>query len=246
MVMLVVMLVLCGCGTRQKLPARKTDGKIKIGVSVYDQYDAFVAELMQDLNDQVLGAKAEEKQDIVLEVYNAAQSQTKQNEQVRDMIAANFDVICVNLVDRTAPTEVINAARDADVPIIFFNRELVEDDLQRWDKLFYVGADAFVSGKMQGELAVDAIQSGTVDLNIQYTGSSTAPYAVGIYTGESGNQSGKVTVGADAAVHAAVTSGQYGSSAKGIWAKGDVALNGETSLRLTYPGTGSPSNNWTS
>ena len=62
MVMLVVMLVLCGCGTRQKLPARKTDGKIKIGVSVYDQYDAFVAELMQDLNDQVLGAKAEEKQ----------------------------------------------------------------------------------------------------------------------------------------------------------------------------------------
>ena len=90
------------------------------------------------------------------------------------------------------------------------------------------------------------IQSGTVDLNIQYTGSYTAPYAVGIYTGESGNQSGKVTVGADAAVHAAVTSGQYGSSAKGIWAKGDVALNGETSLRLTYSGTGSPSNNWTS
>lgn len=90
------------------------------------------------------------------------------------------------------------------------------------------------------------IQSGTVDLNIQYTGSYTAPYAVGIYTGESGNQSGKVTVGADAAVHAAVTSGQNGSYAKGIWDKGDVALNGETSLRLTYSGTGSPSNNWTS
>ena len=90
------------------------------------------------------------------------------------------------------------------------------------------------------------IQSGTVDLNIQYTGSYTAPYAVGIYTGESGNQSGKVTVGADAAVHAAVTSEQNGSYAKGIWAKGDVALNGETSLRLTYPGTGTPSNNWTS
>lgn len=182
MVMLVVMLFLCGCGTRQKLPARKTDGKIKIGVSVYDQYDAFVAELMQDLNDQVLGAKAEEKQDIVLEVYNASQSQTKQNEQVRDMIAANFDVICVNLVDRTAPTEVINAARDADVPIIFFNRELVEDDLQRWDKLFYVGADAFVSGKMQGELAVDAIQSGTVDRN----GDGAIQYVV--LEGEAGHQ----------------------------------------------------------
>ena len=90
------------------------------------------------------------------------------------------------------------------------------------------------------------IQSGTVDLNIQYTGSYTAPYAVGIYTGESANRSGKVTVGADAAVHAAVTSGQYGSSAKGIWAKGDVALNGETSLHLTCSGAGTPGNYWTS
>ena len=142
MVMLVVMLVLCGCGTRQKLPARKTDGKIKIGVSVYDQYDAFVAELMQDLNDQVLGAKAEEKQDIVLEVYNAAQSQTKQNEQVRDMIAADFDVICVNLVDRTAPTEVINAARDADEPFIVFKAQLLEDELNPSKQLIEKGAEA--------------------------------------------------------------------------------------------------------
>ena len=91
------------------------------------------------------------------------------------------------------------------------------------------------------------IQSGTVDLNVDYTGStSSTTHAVGIYTGETGNKSGKVTVGADAAVHAAVTSGQSGSFAKGIWAKGDVALNGETSLRLTYPGTGAPSENWTS
>ena len=97
MVMLVVMLSLCGCGSQQKLPARKTDGKIKIGVSVYDQYDAFVSELVQDLNDQVLSAKAEEKQDIVLEVYNAAQTQTKQNEQVRDMIAAqSSDVMALS------------------------------------------------------------------------------------------------------------------------------------------------------
>lgn len=179
---LAVLGALCGCGTRQKLPARKTDGKIKIGVSVYDQYDAFVSALMQDLNDQVLSAKTQEKQDIVLEVYNASQSQTKQNEQVRDMIAADFDVICVNLVDRTAPAEVINAARNADVPIIFFNRELVEDDLQRWDQLFYVGANAFESGTMQGELAAEAIQSGMVDRN----GDGAIQYIV--LEGEAGHQ----------------------------------------------------------
>ena len=179
---LITMLLLGGCGRVQKEPTRKTDGKIKIGVSVYDQYDAFVAELMQDLNKQVLTAKSDEKQDIVLEVYNAAQSQSKQNEQVHELINSDFDVICVNLVDRTAPTEVINAARNADVPIIFFNRELVEEDLLRWDKLFYVGANAFESGKMQGELAVDEIEKGTVDRN----GDGTIQYIV--LEGEAGHQ----------------------------------------------------------
>lgn len=171
--LLFVLLLLSACSTRQKLPARKTDGKIKIGVSIYDQYDAFVSELMQDLNNQVLAAKSTETQDIVFEVYNASQNQSRQNEQVHDMIEADFDVICVNLVDRTAPTEAINAARSADVPIIFFNRELVEEDLLRWDKLYYVGANAFESGTMQGELAAEAVQEGRVDQNgdgaIQYT-----------------------------------------------------------------------------
>ncbi len=165
-------LLLSGCGSRQQLPSRKTDGKIKIGVSVYDQYDTFVSELVQDLNQEALAAGRRSQQDIVVEVYNAAQSQTKQNEQVRDMIQADMDVLCINLVDRTAPTEVINAARTADVPIIFFNRELVEEDLLRWDRLYYVGADAFNSGKMEGELAADAVRDGNVDRNgdgvIQY------------------------------------------------------------------------------
>ena len=64
-------------------------------------------------------------------------------------------MICVNLVDRTAPTEIIDLARKNDVPVIFFNRELVEEDLMQWDKLYYVGADAFESGTLQGEMATD-------------------------------------------------------------------------------------------
>lgn len=37
-----------------------------------------------------------------------------------------------------------------DIPIIFFNREPVDEDLNRWDKLYYVGAKAKQSGQMQG------------------------------------------------------------------------------------------------
>jgi methyl-galactoside transport system substrate-binding protein len=46
-------------------------------------------------------------------------------------------------------------ARKNDVPVIFFNRELVEEDLMQWDRLYYVGADAFQSGILQGEMATE-------------------------------------------------------------------------------------------
>ena len=68
------------------------------------------------------------------------------------------NVICVNLVDRTEPTTIIDMAEKNNVPVIFFNRELVEEDLERWDRVYYVGAKAFESGIMQGEIAADAFK----------------------------------------------------------------------------------------
>ena len=63
----------------------------------------------------------------------------------------------MNLADRTDPSEIIECAKEKDIPIIFFNREPVAEDLMRWDKLYYVGAKGRQSGEMQGELAVEAV-----------------------------------------------------------------------------------------
>ena len=71
------------------------------------------------------------------------------------MLQNSCDVLCVNLVDRTAPSEIIDMAQKKNVPVIFFNRELVEEDLSRWNRLYYVGADAKQSGIMQGELIAE-------------------------------------------------------------------------------------------
>lgn len=43
--------------------------------------------------------------------------------------------------------------------LFFFNRELVEEDLERWERLYYVGAKAFESGIMEGEIAAAAFQN---------------------------------------------------------------------------------------
>ena len=110
---------------------------------------------------------------ISVTVQDAAGSQKIQNDQVKRLIKEGCNVLCVNLADRTNPSEIIEAAKESDIPIIFFNREPVAEDLNQWEKLYYVGAKAKQSGVMQGELAADLIwERKTVDRNkdgkIQY------------------------------------------------------------------------------
>lgn len=140
---------MAGCGTDGQVQKVTS---IKIGVTVYDQYDTFVSQMMTDFNEYA--AEQEEQTGIAInvEVYNAAGSQSTQNSQVEEMLDAGCNVICVNLVDRTEPTTIIDMAEKNNVPVIFFNRELVEEDLERWDRVYYVGAKAFESGIMQGRL----------------------------------------------------------------------------------------------
>lgn len=128
---------------------------LKIGVSVYDQYDTFVSELVSDLQSYAKEKGKESGISITLEIQNANNSQIQQNDQMDDFIKEGVDIACINLVDRTDASTIVEKAKNSDVPVIFFNRELVEEDLERWDKLYYVGADAFESGKMQGEILVE-------------------------------------------------------------------------------------------
>ena len=150
-IMILAAVFSAGCADRQSGSGEKS---IRVGVDLYDQYDTFISELMEQFNLYVNDRK-NDGVDIVTVVRDAAGSQSLQNEQVREMIESGCDVICVNLVDRTAPTEIIDLARKSNVPIIFFNRELVEEDLRQWDRLYYVGADAYQSGTLQGEMAAD-------------------------------------------------------------------------------------------
>ncbi len=162
-----------GCSKKEE---QASSDKIKIGVTLYDQYDTFVGQLMDCFMECVTD-------DAEVVVLNAAQSQQTQNTQVKKLIEDGCDVICVNLVDRTDPTTVIDAARKADVPIIFFNRELVEGDIVRWNRLYYVGANAIESGIMQGELASRTCMS---DKSVDKNGDGLIQYVV--LEGEAGHQ----------------------------------------------------------
>ena len=160
--------LVCGCAGR---PEEKTD-KVYVGVACYNQRDTFLAELLECFKSQMNDLEKADLETVVA-IRDAAGSQRTQNDQVKELISAGCDILCVNLVDRADPSEIIDLARENEVPIIFFNREPVAEDLMQWDGLYYVGAEAEQSGYMQGELAADLIETDSqVDRNrdgkIQY------------------------------------------------------------------------------
>lgn len=120
---------------------------------------------------------------INVELMDASQSQLTQNEQVKSLIEKGCDVICVNLVDRTEPTTITDLAENKQVPIIFFNRELVAEDLERWSELYYVGADALQSGVFEGKLAANAFKT---NAKMDKNGDDICQYVV--LEGEAGHQ----------------------------------------------------------
>lgn len=170
--------ILAGCGK----PAPGEDGKIYVGVTYYNQTDTYLGELLNCLKKE-WKERESEKVDITVTVREAAGSQRTQDDQVKEMLDAGCNVLCVNLVDRASASEIIDLAREKDVPVIFFNREPVAEDLRQWEKLYYVGADARQSGSLQGELAADLIWE-----NVQIDRNRDGKIQYVVLEGEPGHQ----------------------------------------------------------
>lgn len=166
------------CGNAQE-PSRQ---KVYAGVASYNQSDTFVSQLIGCFREELENCEREDL-GIITAVRDAVGSQQTQNDQVKELLEAGCNVLCVNLVDRADPSEIIDLAREREVPIIFFNREPVAEDMLQWEQIYYVGADARQSGIMQGEVAVEKIrQNPQIDRNrdgkIQYV----------VLEGEAGHQ----------------------------------------------------------
>ena len=146
--------MLSGCSGKSD----QTEKTLRVGVITYTQDDPFINGLTDELKAQLKAMENKERR-IIVSTKSGNDDQQEQNEKVEEMIDAGCDVLCINLVDRTAPSRIIRMARNEDIPVIFFNREPVREDLMQWEKLYYVGCDAEQSGIMQGEIAAEYINS---------------------------------------------------------------------------------------
>ncbi len=164
MLFLGVCMLLTACqGPRNE--AQKTS--VRIGISLYRGDDTFINNIRSVLEEKAKEYERENGIRVTLDIQDAKGSQNTQNNQVERFIALGCDVLCINPVDRMDASVIIDKAMIAGVPVVFFNRQPVEEDMNRWDQLYYVGVDAKETAVLQGQMVVELYQEhpSAVDLN---------------------------------------------------------------------------------
>lgn len=134
--------------TTQTTQAPKAAAKPNIGVAIYKFDDTFMTGVRNAISD---AAKDKAQVDIV----DSQNSQPTQNDKIDLFITKKVNSMAINAVDRTAAGTIIDKAKKANIPVVFFNREPLADDMKKWDKVYYVGAKAEESGTISGKLIVD-------------------------------------------------------------------------------------------
>ena len=149
-----VLLCLTGCGSNKE--AQRS--VLRVGVVLYTQDDPFINALTDCLKEDLEDYETDSLK-IIMTVRDGKNDQKLQDEVVEEILDAGCDILVVDLVDRTEPSNIIKMAKNENIPVIFFNREPVREDLMQWEKLYYIGCDAEQSGIMQGEIVADYIKN---------------------------------------------------------------------------------------
>ncbi len=174
LVMVVASLTACGSSNNGgSSDDGSSDGgsatKTKVGVFYYTYSDTYIASVRTAL-DAKLDSLGVDYQD-----FDGNSSQTTQNEQIDTAIQSGTDLLIVNIVTSgsvDASTQIVDKAKAAGIPVIFFNRavEGTEEEgtvLGSYDKCAFVGTDAPEAGHLQGKMIGEYVEENfdKMDLN---------------------------------------------------------------------------------
>ncbi len=130
----------------------KEDDTILIGANIYNFADNFMNGVVQP----ALKETALSYENVELEIVDSENQQSKLNDQVDVFIDKGVDVLAINLVDPAAASTIIAKAKEADIPLILFNKEASKEAMAEYDKVWYVGTQSKDAGVIQGEMMAAA------------------------------------------------------------------------------------------
>lgn len=159
----------CGC-TREG----------EVSVFYYTYSDAYISGVRAEMN------KTLTEMGLRYHNYDANGNQTTQTEQINTAITKGSKMLIVNIVDTgsdDAAKTIIEKARAASIPVIFFNRSVSEEVVGSYEKCVFVGTDYEMAGIMQGELIGNYVLSNFSSIDIN--GDGKISYC--LFKGQQGN-----------------------------------------------------------
>ncbi len=151
-----------------------------VHVFYYTYSDTYVSTVRSALDAQL------ERAGISFQDHDSNNNQTTQTEQVQTAITKGAKLIVVNIVTTgsdDAANGIVTLAKNADIPVIFFNREISDEVVNSYDKCAFIGTTAAEAGQLQGDMIGDYLIENyqKVDLN----GDGNISYIM--FMGEKGN-----------------------------------------------------------
>ena len=127
-----------------------------------------------------------EEAGIAYQDYDGNGNQTTQTEQIQTAITGGARAIIVNIVNTgsdDAAAGIVSLAKNAGIPVIFFNREVSDAVVNSYDQCAFVGTDAAEAGKLQGKMIGDYLVKHYDEVDIN--GDGKISYI--LFKGEEGN-----------------------------------------------------------
>ena len=186
---LVCALVLNGCSQPQASKGTPQTGSpttvFTVPIFYYDYDDVYIGSVRNALTADLASRR------ITYQEYDADHDQISQNAQIDKAIREGASALVVNIVNSGSAERadvICQKAKAANIPLIFFNRPIEEEDyegviLDYYDNVAFVGTDSAEAGHLQGQMIGNYLKDhfDEVDLN----GDGHISYAM--FKGEAAN-----------------------------------------------------------
>ena len=153
---------MCSCSSDTGNNGGSKDGEV--AVFYYTYSDTYISGVRSAM-DKLLSQSGKNYND-----YDANGNQTTQTEQIQTSLAKGASALIVNVVDtgsNDSAQNIVNLAKNSDIPVIFFNRSVDESVVTDYEKCVFVGTDYEMAGHMQGQMIGEYLAEhfDEVDLN---------------------------------------------------------------------------------
>lgn len=140
---------------------------LKIGIAVYNLEDPYMTEMTEDLEKKLEDSFRKKDTKLRYEILDAEGSEEKQSRQMDYLLNQNIDILVLNPVDPASVSNVLDQAHKKEIAVILFNRKPNMEDMNVGDRIWYVGSDGQLAGRLQGEMLIGAWnqEPGNIDRN---------------------------------------------------------------------------------